>query len=290
MTKSVHDGKQMMKAAAIGRQMPMLGQGTWLMGTDPAKRNDEIAALWLGLDLGMSLIDTAEMYGEGAAEELVADVIAGRRAEVFLVSKVYPHNASVPGVIEACERSLRRLRTDYLDCYLLHWRGAVSLAETAEAFQRLKSSGKILDYGISNFDVDDMVEWMTVPGGADAVVNQVLYNPVHRGIEWDLLPWCRERDVRLMAYSPVGHGGTEKSKLLANPTLRKIAEQHDATAAQIAIAWLLMRDVVAIPKASRPEHVRENRAAADIELTEDDLLEIDRAFPPPKRKVPLEVK
>ena len=273
-----------------GRQMPILGQGTWLMGEDSAKRKEEIAALRLGLDLGMSLIDTAEMYGEGAAEELVAEAIAGRRAEVFLVSKVYPHNASTSGAIEACERSLRRLRTDYLDCYLLHWRGAVPFGETVEAFQRLKSSGKILDFGVSNLDVDDMTEWMTVPGGADAVVNQVLYNLVHRGIEWDLLPWCRERDVRLMAYSPVGHGGAEKRKLLANATLQKIAERHDATAVQIALAWLFMRDVVAIPKASQPEHVRENRSAADIELTEDDFLEIDRAFPPPKGKVRLEMK
>ena len=273
-----------------GRQMPILGQGTWLMGEDPARRKDEIAALRLGLELGMSLIDTAEMYGEGAAEELVADVIAGRRAEVFLVSKVYPHNATIPGAIEACERSLRRLRTDYLDCYLLHWRGAVPLAETAEAFQRLKSSGKILDYGVSNLDVDDMAEWMTVPGGADAVVNQVLYNLVHRGIEWDLLPWCRERDTRLMAYSPVGHGGAEKRKLLENPTLQKIAARHDATPVQIAIAWLLMRDVVAIPKASLPEHVRDNRGAADIQLRDDDFLEIDRTFPPPKGKVPLAMK
>ncbi len=273
-----------------GRQMPILGQGTWLMGEDPAKRKDEIAALRLGLDLGMSLIDTAEMYGEGAAEELIAEAIAGRRAEVFLVSKVYPHNASVPGAIEACERSLRRLRTDHLDCYLLHWRGAVPLAETAEAFQRLKSSGKILDYGVSNLDVDDMVEWFGMPDGADAVVDQVLYNLVHRGIEWDVLPWCRERGIRLMAYSPVGHGGAEKRKLLANPTLEKIAARHNATPAQIALAWLLARDVVAIPKASLPEHVRENRGAADIELTEDDFLEIDRTFPPPKRKVPLEMK
>jgi diketogulonate reductase-like aldo/keto reductase len=273
-----------------GRQIPILGQGTWLMGEDPAKRKDEIAALRLGLDLGVSLIDTAEMYGEGAAEELVAEVIDGRRAEVFLVSKVYPHNATIPGAIEACERSLRRLRTDHLDCYLLHWRGAVPLAETVEAFQRLKSAGKILDFGVSNLDVADMAEWMTVPGGADAVVNQVLYNLVHRGIEWDLLPSCRDRDVRLMAYSPVGHGGAEKKKLLANPTLQKIADRHDATTVQIAIAWLLMRDVVAIPKASRPEHVRDNRGAADIELREDDLREIDRAFPPPKGKVPLEVK
>jgi diketogulonate reductase-like aldo/keto reductase len=273
-----------------GRQMPILGQGTWLMGEDTAKRKDEIAALRLGLDLGMSLIDTAEMYGDGAAEELVAEVIVGRRAKVFLVSKVYPHNATVPGAIEACERSLRRLRTDYLDCYLLHWRGAVPLAETVEAFQRLKSAGKILDYGVSNLDVDDMVEWVMVPGGADAVANQVLYNLVHRGVEWDLLPWCRERDVRLMAYSPVGHGGAEKRKLLANPTLQKIADRHHATAVQIAIAWLLMRDVVAIPKASRPEHVRENRGAADIELTDDDFVEIDQTFPPPKRKVRLDIK
>ena len=180
------------------------------MAENPAKRETEIAALRLVLDLGMSLIDTAEMYGEGAAEELIGEAIKGRRAEVFLMSKVYPHNATQQGAIQACERSLRRLQTDYLDCYLLHWRGSVPLSETIEAFQTLRRAGKILDYGVSNFDVDDMEEAFALPGGDEIVTDQVLYDLEHRGIEWDLLPWCQERGVPIMAYSPFGHSGTEK--------------------------------------------------------------------------------
>ena len=187
------------------------------MAEDPVKRSTEIAALQLGLDLGMSLIDTAEMYGEGAAEELIGEAIKGRRAEVFLVSKVYPHNATRQGAIQACERSLRRLRTDYLDCYLLHWRGQVPLAETLEAFQSLKKSGAIRDYGVSNFDVDDMEEAVALAGGSEIVTNQVLYYLEHRGIEWDLLPWCRERGMPIMAYSPIGHSSREQKKIFRAP-------------------------------------------------------------------------
>jgi diketogulonate reductase-like aldo/keto reductase len=260
------------------------------MAEDPAKRKTEIAALRLGLDLGITLIDTAEMYGEGAAEELIGEVIAGRRSEVFLVSKVYPHNATRHGAIQACERSLRRLRTDYLDCYLLHWRGSVPLIETIEAFQTLRQAGKILDYGVSNLDVDDMEEAFALPGGDEIVTDQVLYNLVHRGIEWDLLPWCRERGLPIMAYSPIGHSGGEKKEILKNAVVKSIAARHHATPAQIALAWLAQRDVVAIPKASSLEHVRENRGALDLKLTNKDFLELDKAFPPPTEKIPLEMK
>jgi len=273
-----------------GRKIPILGQGTWRMAENPAKRKAEIAALQLGLDLGISLIDTAEMYGEGAAEELIGEAIAGRRAEVFLVSKVYPHNATRQGAIQACERSLRRLQTDYLDCYLLHWRGSVPLSETIEAFQTLQAGGKILDYGVSNFDVDDMEEAFALPGGEEVVTDQVLYNLEHRGIEWDLLPWCQERGVPIMAYSPVGHSGTEKKELLENRTVKLIAKRHGATPAQVALAWLLQRDVVAIPKASSPDHVRENRGALELKLTKQDFIDLDEPFPPPQGKVPLEMK
>jgi diketogulonate reductase-like aldo/keto reductase len=273
-----------------GRPIPVLGQGTWRMGEDPAKRQSEIDALRLGLDLGMTLIDTAEMYGEGAAEELIGEAIADRRAEVFLVSKVYPRNATRHGAVEACERSLQRLATDYLDLYLLHWRGKVPLAETLEAFQSLKQTGKIRDYGVSNFDVDDMEEAFALPGGDEIVTNQVLYNLVHRGIERDLLPWCRDRALPIMAYSPVGHSAREQKKLFDQPHLKSVALRHRVTPAQVALAWLLQRDVIAVPKASNPEHVRENRAALDLILTEKDLEELDQAFPPPRRKVPLEMK
>ena len=230
------------------------------------------------------------MYGDGAAEELIGEAIAGRRPEVFLVSKVYPHNATQQGAIQACERSLRRLQTDYLDCYLLHWRGSVPLIETIEAFQTLRSAGKILDYGVSNFDVDDMEEAFALPGGDEIVTDQVLYNLEHRGIEWDLLPWCQERDLSIMAYSPIGHSGTEKKQLLKNRTVKLIAKRHGATPAQVALAWLLQRDVVAIPKASSPDHVRENRGALELKLTKQDFIDLNEPFPPPQGEVPLEMK
>ena len=257
------------------------------MGEDPKKREQEIEALRLGLDLGMSLIDTAEMYGEGAAEELVGEAIAGRREDVFLVSKVYPHNATRNGAPRACERSLRRLGTDHLDVYLLHWRESTPLEETLEAFQSLKAAGKILEYGASNFDVDDMEEAFALPGGDEIATDQVLYNLKQRGIEWDLLPWCRQRGLPIMAYSPVGHSPRTQKSMLAHATLKRIAARHKTTPAQIALAWLLRQDVVAIPKASNSKHVRENRAALDVVLTATDLREIDAAFPAPRRKIPL---
>jgi diketogulonate reductase-like aldo/keto reductase len=274
-----------------GRLIPALGQGTWGMGEDHSKRQAEIAALRLGLDLGMTLIDTAEMYGEGGAEEVVGEAIAGRRAEVFLVSKVYPHNATQRGAIEACERSLLRLKSSYLDLYLLHWRGTVPLVETLAAFQVLKQAGRIRDYGVSNFDQLDMEEATALPGGDEIVTDQVLYNLRHRGIEWDLLPWCRERGIPIMAYSPIEHSPREQQGMLDHPRLRSVAARHHATPAQIALAWLLQQeDIIVIPKASHPAHVRENRAALDLKLTNEDRMELDRAFPPPRRKIPLAMR
>jgi diketogulonate reductase-like aldo/keto reductase len=273
-----------------GRPIPVLGQGTWRMGEDPSRRQSEIAALRFGLDLGMMLIDTAEMYGEGSAEEIVGEAVADSRSEVFVVTKVYPHNATRRGAVEACARSLRRLKTDYIDLYLLHWRGDVPLSETLEAFQRLKEEGRIRDYGVSNFDVADMEEAFALPGGDEIATNQVLYNLAHRGIEWDLIPWCRERRIPIMAYSPVGHKSAEQKRMLGHPNIKSIAARHNATLAQAALAWLLRHpDIVAIPKASRPEHLRENRSALEIELTARDIKELDKAFPPPARKIPLEM-
>ena len=260
------------------------------MGENPALRQAEIAALRYGLDLGMTLIDTAEMYGDGAAERIVAEAISRRRQEVFLVSKVLPQNATRIGTRAACHRSLQRLGTDYLDLYLLHWRGEVPVGETLAAFQSLKAEGWILDYGVSNFDLDDLVEANDLPGGEAIATDQVLYNLVHRGIEWDLLPWCRDRGVPIMAYSPIEHAPREQKSMLTNPTLLKIASEHEATPVQVALAWVLHQGVVAIPKAASPQHVRQNREALDLSLTKRDLKELDRAFPPPSRKVPLAIR
>jgi diketogulonate reductase-like aldo/keto reductase len=271
--------------------MPVLGQGTWNMGEDPAARRDEVAALRLGLDLGMTMIDTAEMYGEGGAEEMVGEAIAGRRDEVFLVSKVYPHNADRRGVQAACERSLRRLGTERIDLYLLHWRGNVPLAETLEAFVRLREQGKIGDFGVSNFDLDDMLEAAALPGGELVATDQVLFNLTRRGIEWDLLPWCRERRIPLMAYSPLESNPQEQGRLLGDPQLAAVARRHGVTPAQVALAWLLRQDGVAvIPKAVRPQHVRENRAALDLDLAPEDLAQLDAAFPAPSRRLPLAMR
>jgi diketogulonate reductase-like aldo/keto reductase len=268
-----------------GEAIPVLGQGTWHMAEEPRRRADEIAALRCGLDLGMTLIDTAEMYADGAAEQLVGEAIAGRRDEVFLVSKVLPHNATSRGTIAACERSLRRLGTDRLDLYLLHWRGQVPLAETLEAFVALTRTGKIRHWGVSNFDVADMEELERTPGGGAVATDQVLYNLTRRGIEYDLLPWCRKRGIPVMAYSPV-----EQGRLLNHPQLQDIAERHRATPAQVALAWVVRQDgLVAIPKAGTPAHVRENRAALDILLTDEDLAALDRVFPPPTGPQPLEM-
>lgn len=268
-----------------GQHIPVLGMGTWRMGETVRDHQTEVNALRHGLDLGLSLIDTAEMYGEGGAEEVVAQAIAHRRSEVFLVSKVYPHNASRNGAIAACERSLSRLNTDYLDLYLLHWRGSVPLSETLDAFQTLQQAGKIRSYGVSNFDTADMQEALQLKGGDAIATNQVLYNLMRRGIELNLLPWCQQHKIPIMAYSPI-----EQGRLLNHPTLKAIAQQHGVTTAQIAIAWLLHQDnVIVIPKSSRIEHVDQNYAALHLTLSADDLATLDAAFPPPQKPVPLEM-
>jgi len=268
-----------------GTTMPRLGLGTWRMGERKNRRTEEIAALQLGLDLGMTLIDTAEMYGEGSAEEVVADAIHGRRDEVFLVSKVYPHNATRAGAVAACERSLKRLRTDRLDLYLLHWRGAHPLAETVAGFESLKRAGKIRRWGVSNLDVDDMEELVGPAGGKAVAANQVLYNLGRRGIELNLLPWCRERQIPIMAYTPL-----EPALGRPNATLAKIGKAHGLSPAQVALAWVLTRDgVCTIPKAASPAHVRENRAALDATLTPEDMAALDAAFPPPRKPGALEM-
>jgi diketogulonate reductase-like aldo/keto reductase len=274
-----------------GRTMPALGQGTWNMGESGSARTAEVAALQLGLDLGMHLIDTAEMYGDGGAEEVVGEAIAARRDAVFLVSKVYPHNASRAGVRQACERSLRRLGTDRLDLYLLHWRGNVPLAETLDGLLALQHEGKILEFGVSNFDRDDMLEAAALPGGASIATNQVLYNLQTRGVEWDLLPWMRQQHMPLMAYSPLESNPAEQSGLLRNPVLGNVAARHGVTPAQLAVAWLLHQtNVVVIPKAVQLDHVEQNRAAATIVLGDADLRELDSAFPPPRRATPLAMR
>ena len=261
-----------------GERVPALGQGTWHMGEDRRRAADEAAAVRLGIELGMTLIDTAEMYGSGGSEEMIARAIEGVRDELFIVSKVYPHNASRSGVVAACERSLARLRTDRIDLYLLHWRGSIPLAETLEGFEQLQRDGKIRHHGVSNFDRADMAEWVALKGGENVATDQVLYNLSRRGPEWDLVPWCREHGVAIMAYTPLGQGS-----LLRDRTLAEIARRRDATPAQVALAWLLRQEgTIVIPKAARLEHVRENRGALDVVLTEEDLAALDRAFPPPK--------
>jgi diketogulonate reductase-like aldo/keto reductase len=260
-----------------GVPVPIIGQGTWRMGEEPSRHKKEVAALRLGIERGMTLIDTAEMYAEGGAEHVVGEAIAGLRDQVFLVSKVYPHNASRKGIALACERSLRRLDTDYIDLYLLHWRGQYPLEETVEAFERLREEGKIGRWGVSNLDVADLEE-LASPACAS---NQVLYNLQERGIEFDLLPWCQRQRMPIMAYCPIGQGG----HLLKDPTLQQIAERHGATPAQIALAWLLRQDnVIAIPKAVQPEHVRLNAEAANLKLAPQDLAALDLAFAPPQGK------
>lgn len=267
-----------------GTAVPAIGQGTWHMGERGADRAAEARALQLGLDLGMTLIDTAEMYADGGSEEVVGAAIAGRRDEVFLVSKVYPHNASRTGTKAACARSLKRLGTDRLDLYLLHWRGSVPLAETVAALEALVAEGKILRWGVSNLDSSDMDELLSVKGGNGCATDQVLYNPEYRGIEFDLLPWCARHRMPVMAYSPVGQGGG----LLRHKALRTVAEQHDVTPAQVALAWALRHPhVIAIPKAADPIHVRANAVAAGLVLTPGDLTTIDAAFAPPRRATSL---
>ena len=264
-----------------GTSVPALGQGTWHMGEHGGAAKAEATALRLGIDLGMTLIDTAEMYGNGGAEEIVAQAIAGQRERIFLVSKVYPHNASRAGVAAACERSLKRLGTERIDLYLLHWPGSHPLEDTVTAFEELKAAGKIGAWGVSNFDVQEMQSLMRIKEGAACATNQVLYHPDSRGIEYDLLPWCAQHRMSVMAYSPVGQGG----RLLRSTALAAVAKRHNATPAQIAIAWGLRHPhVISIPKAVDATHLRQNAAAGDITLTQEDLAAIDAAHPPPRRK------
>lgn len=268
-----------------GAALPVLGLGTWGLGDHPRSRQNEMDAIRFAVDSGMRVIDTAEMYGDGASEELVGEALRERREHAFLVSKVLPHNATRRGTIAACERSLRRLQTDRLDLYLLHWRGPAPLDETLAAFDELQRAGKIRDWGVSNFDVDDMQQLHGLPGAEACATNQVLYNLMRRGIEYDLLPWCEQRQMPVMAYSPL-----EQGRLLAAVELRRIAEAYGAKPAQIALRWVLRHDhVIAIPKASSPAHVEQNLLALDIPLTPEDFAALDRVFAPPRNKVPLEM-
>jgi diketogulonate reductase-like aldo/keto reductase len=269
----------------FGEPIPVFGLGTWMMGEIEKKRGDEVAALKLGLDLGATLIDTAEMYGDGEAEAIVGEAISGRREGLFLVSKVLPEHASRKDTVTACERSLKRMRTDRIDLYLLHWRGSTPLEHTLEAFFQLQREGKIRHWGVSNFDTDDMDELLALPDGHACAVNQVLYNLKRRRIEYDLVPFCRSHRIPIMAYSPI-----EQGRLLGAAALREIAERHSASTAQVALAWLLGQPgTIVIPKATHPDHVRDNFGALELKLTEDDLLVLDSAFPPPDRKYALEM-
>lgn len=255
------------------------------MGDDPSRRGEELDALRTGIELGLTLIDTAEMYGDGRSESLVGEAIAGQRREVFLVSKVLPSNASRKGTVRACESSLRRMRTDRVDLYLLHWSGSYPLQETVRGFEDLLASGKIRSWGVSNLDLEEMKKLVALPGGKACATNQVLYNLSRRGIEFDLLPWSRKNSIPIMAYSPV-----EQGRILDNKALREVARRLGATPAQVALAWVLRQEgVVAIPKAASVAHVRENRAALDLKLGQEDLADLDKAFPPPKRRTPLEM-
>ena len=268
-----------------GIKVPALGQGTWYMGENPNKKADEIKALQTGIELGMTVIDTAEMYGDGLSEQLVGEAINGRREEVFLISKVLPWNASYNGTINACERSLRRLGTDRIDLYMLHWSGSYPIQETVEAMMKLQDSGKILQWGVSNMDVAEMEDFMALPDGNTCATDEVLYNLTRRGIEYDLMPWCENHNIPIIAYSPI-----EQGRLLNNPTLRRIADAHSATPAQIALAWVLRKpNALAIPKASNEKHVRENFGCLSVNLTDTDIELLDKAFPAPQYKKPLEM-
>jgi diketogulonate reductase-like aldo/keto reductase len=270
--------------------LPAIGQGTWYMGENAALRSQEVAALQAGLDLGLKVIDTAEMYAEGAAEEVVGEALRGRRDQAWLVSKVYPWNAGEVDAIEACERSLRRLQTGYLDLYLLHWRGNVPLEETIRAMESLQQQGKIRHWGVSNFDHDDMLELWQEPGGKSCLTNQVLYHLASRGIEYDLLPQCQQREMPIMAYCPLAQAGRLRQALFDDAHLKQIAQQKGISVAQVLLAWVIRQQgVLAIPKASSVAHVQQNAAALSINLTDEELSIIDRAFPAPQSKTALDV-
>lgn len=271
-------------------ELPVIGQGTWYMGENPAQRADEVAALQSGLECGLQLIDTAEMYADGGAEEVVGQALLGRRDRALLVSKVYPWNAGEVDAIAACERSLRRLQTDYLDLYLLHWRGNIPLEETLRAMERLQQQGKIRHWGVSNFDTDDMAELWDEEKGEACATNQVLYHLASRGIEFDLLPACQQRGVPIMAYCPLAQAGRLRDSLFTDTQLSQIAQQKGISVAQLLLTWVIRQPgVIAIPKASSVAHVQENAAALEVELTDEDLQLIDHAWPAPQHKLPLDI-
>lgn len=270
--------------------LPAVGQGTWYMGENASQRKQEVAALQSGLEKGLRLIDTAEMYADGGAEEVVGEALLGRREDAWLVSKVYPWNAGAVDAVEACERSLRRLNTDYLDLYLLHWRGNVPLEETIRAMESLQQSGKILRWGVSNFDSEDMVELLAEEGGAACAANQVLYHLASRGIEYDLLPDCQKLQIPVMAYCPLAQAGRLRRDLMESPILRQVAQQKGISVAQLLLAWVIRNEgIMAIPKASSVQHVAENAAALEVELSSEELALINQAYPPPDGKMPLDV-
>ncbi|WP_047608391.1 aldo/keto reductase [Rahnella aquatilis] len=283
-----------MKAKTVqlpdGTTVPAIGQGTWYMGERNSDLRAEVKALQQGLDAGMTLIDTAEMYADGGAERVVGEAISGRRDEVFLVSKVYPHHAGGAKAIAACEQSLKRLKTDCLDLYLLHWRGSIPLHDTVAAMEKLQQSGKIRRWGVSNLDTDDMQALWKIPGGNACMTNQVLYHAAARGIEFDLLPWGEEHGVPVMAYCPLAQAGKLRHDVLTAPVMQEIAKTRGVSSAQIALAWVIRSgNVIAIPKAVQPQHVKDNAAALTLSLTEDEIARIDTAFPAPKHKMPLDM-
>ncbi|GAB7215875.1 aldo/keto reductase [Dickeya oryzae] len=273
-----------------GRTVPAIGQGTWFMGESAQRRRAEVSALQAGIDLGMTLIDTAEMYADGGAEEVVGEALRGRRDQVYLVSKVYPHNAGGERAIAACERSLKRLKTDYIDLYLLHWRGGIPLTDTITTMERLQQAGKIGRWGVSNLDTRDMVELWSCQGGNQCQTNQVLYHLASRGIEYDLLPWCQQRQLPVMAYCPLAQAGQLRHDLLAHPAVVQVAHQQALTPAQVLLAWVVRQPgVIAIPKASTLAHVKENAAALDVTLSPQQMAILDEAYPAPRHKQPLDV-
>jgi len=283
-----------MKAKTVqlpdGTTVPAIGQGTWYMGERNSDLRAEVKALQQGLDAGMTLIDTAEMYADGGAERVVGEAISGRRDDVFLVSKVYPHHAGGAKAIAACEQSLKRLKTDCLDLYLLHWRGSIPLHDTVAAMEKLQQSGKIRRCGVSNLDTDDMQALWKIPGGNACMTNQVLYHAAARGIEFDLLPWCEEHSVPVMAYCPLAQAGKLRHDVLTAPVMQEIANARGVSSAQIALAWVTRTgNVIAIPKAVQPQHVKDNAAALTLSLTADEIARIDTVFPAPNHKTPLDM-
>ncbi len=273
---------------SVNQRLPAIGQGTWAMGEQALQRRNEVHALQAGIDLGLKLIDTAEMYAEGGAERIVGEAISGRRADVFLVSKAYPWHAGGQRAIAACEASLKRLQTDYLDLYLLHWRGDIPLEETISAMQLLKQQGKIRRWGVSNLDYDDMRELTALAGGAECATNQVLYHLASRGIEYDLLPWCQQQNMPVMAYCPLAQAGRLREGLMHHPALHQLAAEKGVTVAQLLLAWVISHNgVMAIPKAGSVAHVKENAAALDISLSNEEIAVMEKAFPAPGHKTPL---